>query len=70
MEKTKKLKSAHYANVIGYEDDILLCEYAVDNKMKRCQTLDVVCNIDSPHPNERLGSTIDKHLRSYLYITY
>jgi hypothetical protein len=42
MEKTKKLKSAHYANVIGYEDDILLCEYAVDNKMKRCEILDVV----------------------------
>jgi hypothetical protein len=33
------LKSVYSTNVVGYEDDILICYDEVDNKVKSCEPL-------------------------------
>lgn len=67
-EEKGKLKSAPSANVVGYEDDLLLCEDEVENKVKRCETLDegrICCVKVDTHPSPTSSSWKKKEVESY-----
>lgn len=58
-EKAKKLKSTPSSNVVSYENDLLLCEDEIDDKVKKCETLDeemIYCVKACTHPSSTSNS--------------
>ncbi|PNX59050.1 hypothetical protein L195_g051222 [Trifolium pratense] len=58
-----KFKSSPSANIVDDDDDILLCEYEVDSKAKRCETLDeemICCVKVGIHPRSLTSSSWKK----------
>ena len=67
-EKGEKLKSAPSANVVSYENDLLLCEDEADDKVKKCETLDegrICCAKVGTHPSPTSSSVKNEEVESY-----
>jgi hypothetical protein len=64
-EKIKKLKSVYSINVVGYEDDILICYDEIDNKVKSCEFLDKgrICYVKIDTYLNRTSSVVGRKKR-------
>ena len=62
------MKCIPSTNIVSYEDDVLLCEDEVDNKIKKCETLDagrICCVKVGTHPSPTLSGLKKREVHRY-----